>query len=291
MGKKEKPSAIVMTDGNREIIRKLLSEYDIQTAQDRKSTFAPQIIPKRQKNISGIDRKIISMYGRGLSTRQISDTIEELYGFEVSDSFVSDVTDKILPQIQEWQTRPLEEVYPVVFIDATHYAVRDNGVVRKLAAYVILAINYDGRKEVLSIKIGENESAKYWLGVLNSLKNHGLKDILILCADGLTGLKDAVATAFPQTEFQRCIVHQVRNTLKYVATKDRKNFAADLKKIYTSQDEPTADRICDEVELKWAKKYPHAMKSWRNEWQCQEFCVIRIVDLTPFFQRKIFRVP
>jgi len=161
MGKKEKPSAIVMTDGNREIIRKLLSEYDIQTAQDRKSTFAPQIIPKRQKNISGIDRKIISMYGRGLSTRQISDTIEELYGFEVSDSFVSDVTDKILPQIQEWQTRPLEEVYPVVFIDATHYAVRDNGVVRKLAAYVILAINCDGRKEVLSIEIVENESAKY----------------------------------------------------------------------------------------------------------------------------------
>ena len=161
MGKKEKPSAIVMTDGNREIIRKLLSEYDIQTAQDRKSTFAPQIIPKRQKNISGIDRKIISMYGRGLSTRQISDTIEELYGFEVSDSFVSDVTDKILPQIQKWQTRPLEEVYPVVFIDATHYAVRDNGVVRKLAAYVILAINCDGRKEVLSIEIGENESAKY----------------------------------------------------------------------------------------------------------------------------------
>ena len=161
MGKKEKPSAIVMTDGNREIIRKLLSEYDIQTAQDRKSTFAPQIIPKRQKNISGIDRKIISMYGRGLSTRQISDTIEEVYGFEVFDSFVSDVTDKILPQIQKWQTRPLEEVYPVVFIDATHYAVRDNGVVRKLAAYVILAINCDGRKEVLSIEIGENESAKY----------------------------------------------------------------------------------------------------------------------------------
>ena len=133
--------------------------FSVEVPQDRKSTFAPKIIPKRQKDISDIDRKIISMYGRGLSTRQISDIIEELYGFEVSDSFVSDVTDKILPQIHEWQTRPLDEVYPVMFIDATHYSVRDNGVVRKLAAYVILAINCDGRKEVLSIEIGENESA------------------------------------------------------------------------------------------------------------------------------------
>jgi transposase-like protein len=196
------------------------------------------------------------MYARGLSTRQISDTIEELYGFEVSDSFVSDVTDKILPQIQEWQSRPLESVYPVVFIDATHYSVRDNGTVRKLAAYVILAINLDGRKEVLNIEIGENESAKYWLGVLNSLKNRGLKDILILCADGLTGLKEAVAAAFPQTEFQRCIVHQVRNTLKYVSAKDRKDFAADLKKIYTAPDEKSAEKIRDSVEEKWAKNIP-----------------------------------
>ena len=258
--------------------------FSVEVPQDRKSSFAPQIIPKRQKDISDIDREIIAIYGRELRTRQISDTIEELYGFEVSDSFVSDVTDKILPQIQEWQARPLDEVYPVVFIDATHYSVRNNGVVRKLAAYVILAINCDGRKEVLNIEIGANESAKYWLGVLNSLKNRGLKDILILCADGLIGLKEAVATAFPQTEFQRCIVHQVRNTLKYVATKDRKNFAADLKKIYTAPDELTATRIRDEVELKWSKKYPHAMKSWRTNWDA----IVPIFKFSPTLRKIVY---
>ena len=345
MTKKAKPPTIVMTDGKREIIQKLLSEYDIRTAediqealkdllggtikemmeaemgyhlgyeksarsgsdnarngykskrvnssygnfsvevpQDRNSTFEPQIVPKRKKDISSIDRKIISMYARGLSTRQISDTIEEIYGFEVSDSFISDVTDKILPQIHEWQTRPLDEIYPVVFIDATHYSVRENGTVKKMAAYVILAINLDGRKEVLNIEIGENESAKYWLGVLNSLKNRGLKDILILCADGLTGLKDAVAAAFPQTEFQRCIVHQVRNTLKYVSSKDRKEFAADLKKIYTAADEKTATKIRDEIEQKWAKKYPHAMKSWRTNWDA----IVPIFKFSPTLRTVIY---
>ena len=270
-----------MTDGKRNIIRQLLEEYDIETAediqdalkdllggtlkemmeaemddhlgyeksersdnddyrngykrkqvnsrygsmeievpQDRKSTFEPQVVKKRQKDISDIDQKIISMYAKGMTTRQISETIEDIYGFETSESFISDVTDKILPQIEDWQNRPLDDVYPILYIDAIHYSVRDNGVIRKLAAYVILGINTEGKKEVLTITIGDNESAKYWLSVLNELKNRGVKDILIICADGLTGIKEAISAAFPKTEYQRCIVHQVRNTLKYVPDKD-----------------------------------------------------------------------
>ena len=205
---------------------------DIDVPQDRKSTFEPQIVKKRQKDISDIDQKIISMYAKGMTTRQISETIEDIYGFETSEGFISDVTDKSMPQIEDWQNRPLDEVYPILYIDAIHYSVRDNGVIRKLAAYVILGINTEGKKEVLSITVGDNESSKYWLFVLNELKNRGVKDILIICADGLSGIKEAIATAFPKTEYQRCIVHQVRNTLKYVSDKDRKAFASDLKTIY-----------------------------------------------------------
>ena len=205
---------------------------EIDVPQDRRSTFEPQIVKKRQKDISDIDQKIISMYAKGMTTRQISDTIEDIYGFETSEGFISDVTDKIMPQIEDWQNRPLDDVYPVVYIDAIHYSVRDEGIIRKLAAYVILGITVDGKKDVLSISVGDNESSKYWLSVLNELKNRGVKDILVICADGLSGIKEAISAAFPNTEYQRCIVHQVRNTLKYVPDKDRKAFAKDLKTIY-----------------------------------------------------------
>lgn len=235
---------------------------DIQVPQDRKSTFEPQVVRKRQKDISEIDQKIISMYAKGMTTRQISDTLMDIYGFEASEGFICDVTDKILPQIEDWQKRPLSEVYPVLYIDAIHYSVRDNGVIRKLAAYVILGINLDGQKEVLTIQVGSNESSKYWLSVLNELKNRGVKDILIICADGLTGIKEAIAAAYPQTEYQRCLVHQVRNTLKYVADKDRKPFAADLKKIYHAPTEETALEFLEQVTEKWGPKYPNSMKSW-----------------------------
>jgi transposase-like protein len=238
----------------------------IDVPQDRESTFEPQVVKKRQKDISNIDQKIISMYAKGMTTRQISDTLMDIYGFEASEGFISDVTDKLLPQIEEWQNRPLDEVYPVLFIDAIHYSVRDNGIIRKLAAYVILGINLEGKKEVLTIEVGQNESAKYWLAVLNSLKNRGVRDILILCADGLTGIKEAINTAFPQTEYQRCIVHQVRNTLKYVADKDRKPFAADLKKIYHAPNAERAEEIRNDVIEKWSEKYPNAMKSWVVNW-------------------------
>ena len=238
----------------------------IDVPQDRKSTFEPKVVKKRQKDISDIDQKIISMYAKGMTTRQISDTLVDIYGFEASESFISDVTDKIIPQIEEWQKRPLDSIYPVVFIDAIHYSVRDNGVIRKLAAYVMLGINLEGKKEVLTIQVGENESAKYWLSVLNELKNRGVKDVLIICADGLTGIKDAINAAFPETEYQRCIVHQVRNTLKYVSDKDRKEFAADLKKIYNAPNEQLGAEARDEVTEKWNAKYPNAMKSWYKNW-------------------------
>ena len=239
---------------------------DIQVPQDRKSTFEPQVVKKRQKDISDIDHKIISMYAKGMTTRQISDTLEDIYGFEASEGFISDVTDKIMPQIEDWQNRPLSEVYPVLYIDALHYSVRDNGVICKLAAYVILGINQDGRKEVLTIEVGDNESSKYWLSVLNGLKNRGVKDILIICADGLTGMKEAITAAFPNTEYQRCIVHQIRNTMKYVSDKDKKLFCADLKTIYQAPTEEKALAALERVTEKWSEKYPNSMKSWKQNW-------------------------
>jgi transposase-like protein len=247
-------------------IRSKYGEMNIQVPQDRESSFEPQVVQKRQKDISHIDDKIIAMYAKGLSTRQISEQIEDIYGFDVSEGMISDVTNKLLPEIEDWQHRPLSRIYPVVFIDAVHFSVRDNNVIKKLAAYVILGINEDGLKEVISLQIGQNESSKYWLGVLNELKNRGVQDILILCADGLSGMKEAVNTAFPETEYQRCIVHQVRNTLKYVADKDKKKFATDLKTIYQAPSETVAHERMLEITEKWDAYYPNAMKSWSVNW-------------------------
>ncbi|MEN2776135.1 IS256 family transposase, partial [Acetivibrio clariflavus] len=247
-------------------IRSKYGEMEIDVPQDRESSFEPKIVRKRQKDISGIEDKIIAMYAKGLTTREISEQIEDIYGFEVSEGMVSNITNKLLPEIEEWQRRPLSSVYPIVFIDAVHFSVRDNGIIRKLAAYTILGINEEGKKEVLTIQIGENESSKYWLNVLNELKNRGVKDILVLCADGLTGIKESIAVAYPQTEYQRCIVHQVRNTLKYVADKDKKAFAADLKSIYQAPSEEAGYAQMKEVTEKWQEHYPNAMKSWTANW-------------------------
>lgn len=247
-------------------VRSKYGEFEVEVPQDRQSSFEPQIVPKRRKDISAIDDRIISMYAKGMTTRQISETVEDIYGFEVSEGMVSDITDRLLPRIEEWQNRPLEEVYPIVFIDAVHFSVRDDGIIRKLAAYVVLGISMDGRKEVLTIVIGENESSKYWLGVLNGLKNRGVKDILILCSDSLSGIKEAISAAFPATEQQRCIVHMVRNTLKYVANKDMKAFAKDLKTVYTAADEKAALKRLDEVTEKWKGQYPGAMGRWYDNW-------------------------
>ncbi len=247
-------------------IRSKYGEMTIDVPQDRNSSFEPKVVKKRQKDISNIEDKIISMYAKGLTTRQISDQVEDIYGFEVSEGMVSDITDRLLPEIEDWQQRPLSQVYPIVYIDAVHFSVRDNHVIKKLAAYVILGINEDGRKEVISIQIGQNESSKYWLSVLNELKNRGVRDILILCADGLSGIKEFINVAFPNTEYQRCIVHQVRNTLKYVADKDKKEFAADLKTIYHAPAEEQGHARMLEVTEKWHEHYPNAMKSWSANW-------------------------
>lgn len=243
-----------------------MGPVEIDVPRDRNAEFEPKVVPKHKRDISEIENKIIAMYARGMSTREINEQIQEIYGFEVSAEMVSKITDKILPEIEEWQKRPLDEVYPIVFIDAIHFSVKNDGIVMKKAVYIVLAINIEGLKDVIGIYVGENESSKFWLSVLNDLKNRGVKDILILCADALSGIKDAINAALPKTEYQRCIVHQIRNTLKYVSDKDRKEFAKDLKRIYAAPNEKAGYDQMLEVSEKWDKKYPAAMKSWKSNW-------------------------
>ena len=247
-------------------LRSTVGEIPIAVPKDRDGDFEPKVVPKYKKDISDIESKVISLSAKGLTTRQISSVIEDIYGCEISEGMVSNITDKIMPDIEAWQNRPLSAVYPIVFVDCIHFSVRDEHIVKKLAAYIILGISIDGHKDVLSITVGENESAKFWLSVLNSLKNRGVKDIFVLCADGLSGIKESIATAFPKTEYQRCIVHQVRNTLKYVANKDMKEFAKDLKTIYHAADEKTGYEQMLKVKEKWDAKYPNAMERWVDNW-------------------------
>lgn len=249
-------------------------EFDFETPRDRNGEFEPQIVPKNTRDVSGIEDKIISLYGRGLTTREINEQIQDLYGIEVSATMVSNITDQIIPQIKEWQERPLDEVYPFVFIDAVHFSVREDNRVVKKAAYIVLGINSEGFKEILGIWIGENESAKYWLGVLNEIKQRGVKDILIICSDNLTGIKDAITTAYPNTIQQRCIVHMIRNSVRYVNYKDLKEFTKDLKQIYTSVNEKKAYEKLQEIKSKWKDKYLTSFKIWEENWDA----------ICPFFQ-------
>ena len=249
-------------------------EFEFETPRDRNGEFEPQIVPKNTRDVSDIEDKIISLYGRGLTTREINEQIQDLYGIEVSATMVSNITDQIIPQIKEWQERPLDDIYPFVFIDAVHFSVREDNRVVKKAAYIVLGINSEGFKEILGIWIGENESAKYWLGVLNELKQRGIKDILIICSDNLTGIKDAITTAFPNTIQQRCIVHMIRNSVRYVNYKDLKEFTKDLKQIYTSANEKKAYEKLQEIKNKWKDKYLTSFKSWEENWD----------SICPFFQ-------
>lgn len=242
-------------------VRSKYGEFEIDVPQDRDSTFEPKIVRKRQKDISEIGDKIISMYAHGLTTRQISEQIEDIYGFECSEGFISDVTDKILQDIEDWQSRALDEIYRGLYIDAVHFSVREDNRIKKLAAYVILGLTLDGRKDVISLQIGEKESSKYWLGVLNDLKNRGVKDVMVICAEELSGIKEAIQAAFKEIEYQRCIVHQVRNTFKYVSYKDMKSFATELKSIYLAPNEAQGLDNLERVKKKWDSKYPNAMKS------------------------------
>lgn len=241
-------------------------EFEFETPRDRNGEFEPRIVPKNKRDVSGIEDKIISLYGRGLSTREINEQIQDLYGIEVSSTMVSNITDQILPKIKEWQNRPLESIYPICFVDAVHFSVREESNVVKKAAYIVLGINEYGEKDVLGIWIGENESAKFWLSVFNDLKSRGVKDILILCSDGLIGMKEAITTAYPKTVHQRCIVHMIRNSVRFVSYKELKPFCEDLKTIYTSKNEKEGYEQLQKVKEKWKSKYPTAFKSWEENW-------------------------
>ena len=247
-------------------VKSSFGEIELDIPRDRNSEFQPKIVPKYSRDISNIEEKVISMYGLGMSTRDINKHIQEIYGVDISAEMVSKITDKIIPLIEEWQNRPLEEVYYFTFLDAVHFHVKEDKAIVKKAAYIVLGVNSEGKKDVLGIYIGGNESAKFWLSVLNDLRNRGVKDILIASVDGLTGFSEAIKTIFPHTDIQRCIIHQIRYTLSFVSYKEKKEFAKDLKEIYTAPNEETGFSALEELKEKWSKKYPYALKSWENNW-------------------------
>lgn len=247
-------------------VKSSFGEIELDIPRDRNSEFEPKIVPKYSRDISNLEEKVISMYGLGMSTRDINKHIQDIYGVDVSAEMVSKITDKIVPLIEEWQNRPLEEVYYFTFLDAVHFYVKEDKAIVKKAAYIVLGVNSEGKKDVLGIYIGGNESAKFWLSVLNDLRNRGVKDILIASVDGLTGFSEAIKAVFPHTDIQRCIIHQIRYTLSFVSYKEKKEFAKDLKEIYTAPNEETGYSALEELKEKWSKKYPYALKSWENNW-------------------------
>ena len=239
---------------------------ELTVPRDRNGDYEPQIVKKHQMDISAIEDKIIFLYSQGISTRDIERTMQEMYGIEVDATRVSKITDKLLPMIREWQNRPLESVYAMVLLDAIHYKVREEGIVVKKAVYIAIGTDLEGKKDVLGLWVGATESSKYWLGVLNGLKNRGVQDILIISVDGLTGFSEAIAVAYPPTEVQRCIIHQIRSSTRYVSYKDVKAFTAALKPIYKAPTEESALEALGELERAWSAKYPAAIRSWREHW-------------------------
>lgn len=249
--------------------------FELETPRDRAGTFEPEIVKKRQTIVgTSLENKIISLYGLGMSYQDIRNHIEDMYGIELSQGMLNQITDSIIPEIQEWQSRPLNKLYPFVWMDAIHYKVREEGQVVTKAVYTVLGINLNGKKELLGIYISESEGARFWLQVLSDLTNRGVKDILIASIDNLTGFSEAIKTIFPKTEVQLCIVHQIRNSLRYVASKDYKTFLKDLKKVYQASSKKVAEHNLNEREEKWGKKYLIVFKSWRTNWD----------DLTQYFK-------
>jgi len=249
--------------------KSLKSNYgksDIKIPRDRDGDFEPKVVKKNQTTLPSIDDQVLSMYAKGMTTRDIEKHLESIYGIDASPDLISRITDKILPLVTEWQNRPLEEVYAIVFMDAIHYKVRSEGRILNKAAYSVLGVNLEGIKEVLGIWVGEAESAKFWLSVLNEIKNRGVKDILIMAVDGLKGFSEAIESAYPETEVQKCVLHQIRNSTRYVSYKDIKIFTAGLKKIYRAATEELALAELDSFEEIWGKKYPLSIKSWRTNW-------------------------
>lgn len=247
-------------------VKTAFGNIELDVPRDRKGEFKPNIVPKHKRDISGLEQKIISLYARGMSTRDIHDQIKELYEIEISAEMVSNITNKLLPKIADWQKRPLEKMYTFVFMDAIHFKIREDNHIVSKAAYIVLGVNQEGFKEVLAISIGENETSKFWLSVLNGLKNRGVEDVMVFCVDGLNGFKQAIEATYPNAAVQRCIIHQIRNTLKFVPYKDRKKFASDLKAIYTAPTEEDGLNALMEVKEKWESKYPYSIKSWESNW-------------------------
>lgn len=263
----EKPLSLNTRNGSsKKTVKSSYANIDLNIPRDREGSFEPQALKKYQKDISNIENQIISMYAKGMTTRDISTHIKEIYGFGISESMVSKITNKILPTIEEWQNRPLEKVYPFVFLDAIHYHVRENNIVVKKAVYIALGYNTEGYKEILGMWVGENESSKYWLLVLNQLKERGLEDILIVSTDNLSGFSQAIESVYPKTEIQKCIIHQIRNSTKFVSYRDIKELMKDLKTVYKASTEELALSNLDIFEEKWGKKYPMCVNSWRNNW-------------------------
>ena len=247
-------------------VRSEYGQIDLAVPRDREGDFEPAIVKKHQKSVTGIEDQILGLYAKGVSTREIQDHLQRIYGIEVSPTLISNVTNKIMPLIKEWQSRPLQQIYTILFLDAIHYKVKQDGQIVNKAAYMAIGVDLDGRKDVLGIWVGEHESAKFWLTVLNELRNRGVHDILITSVDNLKGFTEAISACFPETEIQKCIVHQIRNSIRYVSYKDVKKITADLKPVYTAPSEKVALEELDQFESTWGDKYPLIINSWRKNW-------------------------
>ncbi len=248
-------------------IKSSSGNFELNTPRDRAGSYEPQLIKKSQTTLTNeIEQKILSMFSLGMSYQDIRQHVEDMYGLEVSNGTVSAVTDKLIPELEQWQQRPLQSHYPIVWLDAIHYKVKVEGRYISQAVYTILGLTLEGKKEVLGLHMSENEGANYWLSVLTDLQNRGVEDILIACIDGLKGFPEAIATIYPQTEVQLCIIHKIRNSMKYVGSKNQKAFMADLKPVYKASTLQNAETALDELENKWGEMYPLAIQSWRNHW-------------------------
>ena len=242
--------------------------FELETPRDRNGTFEPQIVKKHQTTISNeIEEKILSMYGLGMSYNDISSHIEEIYNVSISTATISTITDKIISKVKEWQSRPLDSIYPFVWLDAIHYKIKDGGKYVSKAVYTVLGVDMEGKKNILGLYLSESEGANFWLSVLTDLNNRGLKDILIASVDGLKGFPEAIKTIFPQTEVQLCIIHQIRNSIRYVASKNHKEFMSDLKPVYQAVSKEVAEQELQKLDEKWGKLYPIVIQSWQNKWE------------------------
>ena len=251
---------------SKKTIKSELGAVELNIPRDRNGEYEPKIIPKYKRNVTGIENKVMALYAAGMTTRDISEQVKNLYDVDLSPEMVSNITNRILPVVAEWQNRPLEKTYSFVFMDAIHYKVREDKQIIVKAAYVVLGVNMDGQKEVLGIWIGANESSKFWLSVLNDLKNRGVCNVLVFCVDGLNGFKEAIGAVYPFAKIQRCIIHQLRSSMKYIPYKDKKAFAKDLKAVYGAVNEDAALENLMDAKEKWEGKYPNAIKSWEDNW-------------------------